>query len=104
MTIEDLIRDKYYETDVPELLITENAHIERISKQMFESIRDSLKKSFKEKEIISHLEEDYNFIEKLTGITDELLYHMIRDIGHYKIAETKSENIHPMWYLNPHLK
>ena len=101
LIVEDLIQDEYYESDVPELIITENGHIEEICKCIFECLGDNLKKNFKQKEMISCLEEDRNLIEKLTDITDDLLCHMIKNIGHYNIDETIEEKMNAIWYLNP---
>lgn len=102
MTIEDLIQTKYIESDVPELLITENGVIQTIVKEILsnDKIKDSLKKNFKQNDAISTLEEDYNLIEKLTTISENLLWHIIGEIGHYVIDETKSESVSSFWHIN----
>ena len=106
MTIEDLIQTKYTESDVPQLLITENGVIERIAKEILsnDKIKDSLKKNFKEKDAISTLEEDDGLIEKLVAISENLLHHIIGEIGHYVIDENAGKDdvksINSYWYLN----
>ena len=102
LKVEDLIHTEYYETDTPELIITENGHIERISKAIIEHLKPHLKVSFTEKvqrEVIGHIEEDYAVIERLTAITDNLLSHMIDHIGDNVIDETSdSKSLHYMWH------
>jgi hypothetical protein len=61
-----IINSKYLETELPELLITESGIIEKISKIVLDSVKDNLKKSFKDKqanELISKLSEDQELIE-----------------------------------------
>ena len=102
MTIEDLIQTKYMESDIPELLITENGVIQAIVKKVLSNdiVRESLKKNFKQTDAISTLEEDYGLIEKLTSISENLLWHIIGEIGHYVIDESESESVSSFWHLN----
>ncbi len=102
MKLEDLINTKYLETDLPELLITENSRIENVVKYIIEALDDNLKKSFKDnqnkqKEFIGLLEEDYGFIEKLTIISENILQHIINDYGELEIIEKQNNKINSIW-------
>jgi hypothetical protein len=105
LKVEDLIHTEYYETDTPELIITENGHIERISKAIIEHLKPYLKVSFTTKvqdELIGHIEEDYAVIEGLTAITDSLLSHMIDHIGNNAIDETAEvKPLNSLWHFKP---
>ena len=98
MKLEDILNSNYLESDTPELLITENGCIPRIVSYIIESLDDNLKKSFKvnkqkQEEFIDNLSEDYNFIEKLISVSDNLLEHIIRNYGELEISETLNDNI-----------
>ena len=87
MTIEDIIEVNYMETELPELIITEGGYISEISKIIFESIKDSLKKSFKPDKAIGILEENGELIEKLQEIENQLLRNIINSYGSMQIDE-----------------
>jgi len=98
LKLEDILNSNYLESDTPELLITENGCIPRIVSYIIESLDDNLKKSFKvnkqkQEEFIDNLSEDYNFIEKLISVSDNLLEHIIRNYGELEISETLNDNI-----------
>lgn len=102
MKLEDILNSDYLESDIPELLITENGHIPNIVSYIIESLDDNLKKNFKENkqkqgEFIDKLSEDYGFIEKLRSISDNLLEHIIGSSGELEISETQNNNINNIW-------
>ena len=102
MKLEDILNSDYLESDIPELLITENEHIPNIVSYIIESLDDNLKKNFKEnkqkqEEFIDKLSEDYGFIEKLRSISDNLLEHIIGSSGELEISETQNNNINNIW-------
>ena len=97
--ISDIINSKYLETELPELLITESGIIKDISKIILESVKDNLKKSFKDKqitELISKLSEDQELIENLLVISEQLLNHIDNEYGSYQLKE-KEYKISDIW-------
>ena len=97
--ISDIIHSHYLESDLPELIITESGVIEEIVAIILESIEDDLKKSFKAREAISKLEENYELIEVLTGISERLLCNIDQNYGDLKLGESEPK-MHDMWKLN----
>ena len=109
-TLSDLINCEYLESDIPELLITENGHIENITKEILETtlthLEPYLKKNFENKkneiikEILESAEEDYDITEKIRYVVDDLLVHMRDSYGELRIDNNSSSgNIHRMWEL-----
>ena len=111
-TLSDLINCEYLESDIPELLIIENGHIENITKAILETtlthLEPYLKKSFENKkdeiikQIVGSVEEDYCIIEKVRCVLDNLLNHIDNSDGELKIDNNSSGNsgrINKLWEL-----
>ena len=109
-TLSEIVNGEYLESDIPELIITENSHIERITKAfliiILEHIEPHLKKSFESKkneiikEILESAEDDYDITEKIRYVVDDVLVHMRDSYGELRIDNNSSSgNIHRMWEL-----
>ena len=109
-TLSEIINGEYLESDIPELIITESRHIERITKAfltiILEHIEPHLKKSFESKknniidEIIASAEEDYCITENVRSVVDDVLVHMRDSYGELKIdSNSDNKSVHRMWEL-----
>ena len=101
--LHELLQCDYIETDIPDMIIKESDVIKKLVERIITELDPHLKVSFTskvEKEIMTTLKEDYEAIEILREVTDNMLHQVIRNDGHLEIFEPEDEiTIHPMWHL-----
>jgi hypothetical protein len=86
-----IINGKYLESDILELILRENGHLENITQEIVEltisHLEPYLKKNFESKkyeilrQILGNSEENYNLIEKLLAPIENVLVNMDRNYG-----------------------
>ncbi|MGE5438143.1 MAG: hypothetical protein ACM3O3_13095 [Syntrophothermus sp.] len=100
--LSDLINNEYFETDKPDLLIKESNVIEEISKIVISHLEPYLKAKFsllKQKKVIKEIEEDYDTIETLKNISDDLLLNIDKNHGKLEFKEENFDKVSKCWNL-----
>ncbi|MFA7689374.1 MAG: hypothetical protein WCX96_04745 [Bacilli bacterium] len=75
MKLEDIINSEYLESDLPENLIDENQNIKDIVKYILDELEEKavLKNKFNRKDFINEMYEDYNLLDKVREVSDDIL-------------------------------
>jgi hypothetical protein len=105
-----IINGKYLESDILELILRENGHLENITQEIVEltisHLEPYLKKNFESKkyeilrQILGNSEENYNLIEKLLAPIENVLVNMDRNYGSLKIDnEVVTKTVSTFWDL-----
>lgn len=100
MKLEDIINSEYLESDLPENLIDENQNIKDIVKYILDELEEKavLKNKFNRKDFINEMYEDYNLLDKVREVSDDILVHIRESYGNLEVIDNRSNSeISDIW-------